>query len=531
MSSSQSEVTPVPVDVAGNAGIAMFAKALYLVTRLCIPPLVLAHISLGEYGLWTACFILIMYVGLTDVGFSNVYVRFTARFHAEGNVNGINRLLSTGVILLSGMALVVFVCVWLALPLILNFLKIDAILQEKARILVLGTTGLFLIDLTLGAYCYLLHGMQRIKEEQKVAIVGYLLELLLIVSFLSTGFGVYSLLLAFALRYTWSLLSFMHLAHRFLPGLQIRLRHYDKKMLHHFFGFGATVQASALLGTVLFSIDRLLAGALLGPKGIALFELAAKLPVSALTVPSVISNVTLATASRHDALDNRRAIRDLFLQATRSTSLIAAFPLGFIAIFAEPIGRAWLGNGVGLNGDLNGLSMIMTLTALWSHLHIMTGPGSAILRAIGRAGNEFIYHGLRFGLITISVCAALLVASSTVLGLAWGLAIGGAAAATTYLFINQRFLEIPAQRMLSDVLWPGLLAYPLAGLLRLIWELLLPATAGRWETLAGLGLFGALYTVGYLLLIWHWLLTRSERMRLVELVGRFTGRLPCWKNS
>ena len=529
--SSSKQAPPPPADAAGNASIAMFAKALYLVTRLCVPPLVLAHITLAEYGLWTACFVLIMYVGLTDVGFSNVYVRFTARYHAEDNVDGVNRLLSTGVIMLSGMALIVLAGVWLTLPLILDFLKIGSGYREKASILVIGTTGIFLFDLTLGAYCYLLHGLQRIKEEQKVVVVGYLLELVLIFAFLRAGFGVYGLLMAFALRYTWSLLSFMRLAHRFLPGLQIRLRHFDKRMLHHFYGFGATVQASALLGTALFSVDRLLAGFLLGPKGIALFELAAKLPVSALAVPSAISNVTLATASGHAAQGNTQAIRDLYQQSTRSVSLLAAIPLGFMALFAAPIGKAWLGKGGELSGDLIGFPMIMALTALWSHLHIVTGPGSAILRARGNAGNEFIYHGLRFGLLAICIGGALLLMPSAAEGLAWGLAIGGAAAATGYLIFNQRLLAIPMRALLTEILLPGFLAYPVAALLRLAWDLFMPAAAGRWETLACLGLFGTLYTGGYLLLGWTRLLSSSERMRLIELRGKLLGTWPRWKNS
>jgi len=525
--SSNPQAASAPVDAAGNATIAMLSKALYLVTRLCIPPMVLAHVSLAEYGLWTACFVLIMYVGLTDAGFSNVYVRFTARFATEGNVNGINRLLSTGVILLSGLALVVLAAVWLALPSILGFLKVDPVYQVKASILVLGTTGMFLLDLTLGAYCYLLHGLQRIKEEQKVAMVGYLLELVLIMAFLRAGFGIYSLLMAFMLRYTWSLLSFMRLAHRFLPGLQIRPRHFDKGMLHHFYGFGATVQASALLGTALFTIDRLLAGFLLGPKGIALFELATKLPVSALAIPSAISNVALATASRLAATSDMDAIRDLYVRATRSTSLLAAIPLGFLAAFSAPIGQAWLGDSV----DLKSLQVIMALTAAWSHLHIVTGPGSAILRAMGKAGNEFTYHGLRIALLTVAVGGALLVMPTTTAGLAWGLAIGGGAAATAYLAINQKILQIPLRLLLVDVLLPGVLAYPLAGLLRLIWEFSIPTSSGRWETLIYLAVFGLFYMLAYLSVSWVCLLTERERRRLNELRMNFLWKAPQWKNS
>lgn len=530
MSSGTQTAAPA-ADAAGNAGIAMFAKALYLATRLCVPPLVLAHISLAEYGLWTACFVLIMYVGLTDVGFSNVYVRYTARFHAAGDLDSINRLLSTGILMLSGMALLVLAGVWTALPSILDLLKIAAAYRDKATILVIGTTGMFLLDLTLGAYCYLLHGLQRIREEQQVAIAGYLLELLLIVVFLYAGFGVYALLLAFILRYTWSLLAFMRLAHRFLPGLQVRLRHFDRAMLRHFYGFGAKVQASAVLGTVLFSIDRLLAGFLLGPKGIALFELAAKLPVSALAVPSAISNVTLATASGYAARDKLASIRDLHQQASRSTSLLAAVPLGFMAFFAAPIGKAWLAKGGELGADLMAFPMIMALTALWSHLHIVTGPGSAVLRAMGKAGNEFVYHGLRFVLLAICVSISLYLMPSSTAGLAWGLALGGAAAATAYLAVNQRVLALPLRNLFAQILLPGLAAYPLAGLLRAVWDLAIPATTGRWETLAALALFGVLYALAYLLLAWAWLLNGVERAYLGALGAKLFGRLPLWRTS
>ena len=526
MSSSKKSPT-LHSDPAGNASIAMIAKAFYLVTRLCIPPLVLSYISLSEYGLWTACFILIMYVGLTDVGFSSVYVRFTARYHAEDNIDGINRLLSTGVTMLTCMALVIILVVWALLPSILEFLKIDVLYREKAGILILGTMSMFLLDLTLGAYCYLLHGLQRIKEEQSVAIVGYILEPTLIFICLYLGFGVYSLLIAFVLRYVMSLLSFMYLAHHFLPGLKVRFRYFDKKMLRHFYGFGAIVQASAFCATVLFSLDRILSGYFLGPSGMALFDLSTKLPVSALAIPSAISNVTMATGSRHAAQEDMEAIRSLYRQSTRSTGLIAAIPLGFIAAFSAPIGMAWLGTKM---GELNGLTLIMTLTALWSYLHIITGPGSSILRAMGKVENEFVYHGLRVAMLLIWVSAMLFLMPTNLEGLAWGLAIGSAMASSMYILVNQRILHVPMRYLLHDAIIPGLFAFLLGGLFRLLWELSIPSTLGRWSTLAILGVVGMLYTFTYLLVCWSYILTPAERVSLKDLRGKFLGKL-FWRQT
>lgn len=522
---SAKEPQPTP-DVAGNAGIAMFANVFYLSSRLLLPPLVLAHLSLAEYGLWSACFILIMYIGLTDVGFSSVYVRLTAHYHALGDTAAINRLLSTGVFSLSLLSLGVLLGLWLCLPLVLDFLKVMPSQRDMAAILVIGAAAMFLLDLSLGAYCYLLHGLQRIREEKQVAIAGYALEPLLILLFLLSGWGVYSLLAAFVLRYTWSLVSFYRLAHRLLPGLQVRLRHFDRAMLRHFLGFGVAVQASTLLGTALFSLDRVLAGFLLGPKGIALFELGAKLPVAAISIPSSISNVALPAAARHAASHDTAAIAALHQQASRSISFLAGLPLAFMAAFAAPLSLAWLGNREGLEE----MPLILALTALWSHLHITTGPGSAVFRAMGQVANEFVYHALRVAALALSIGTALLLLDHSATSLIIGLSGGNAVAAILYLVHNQRRLGLPLGSLFRHVLLPGCAAYPLAAGLLLLWQSALPSHPGRWLTLGALLVFGLLYTVLWCLLSWRQL-NAAERQRLSQLLGRFTAALPKWRSS
>lgn len=520
------QTTIAPADVASNAGFAMFASAFYLVSRLMLPPLVLSHLSLAEYGLWSACFILVMYIGLTDVGFSSVYVRFSAHYHALGDTAAINRLASTGVVSLAVLTLCLLCGLWLLLPQVLALLNVGAEQQRTATILVMGVSTMFLLDLTLGVYCYLLHGLQRIREEKKIAIVGYALEPLLILVFLNAGLGVYSLLAAFALRYLWSLSSFARLAHRFLPGLEIRARHFDPAMLRRFFGFGAAVQLSALLATALFSVDRLVAGFLFGPTGIALFELGAKLPLAANSVPSAISGVTLPAAARHASSGDSPAIRALYQRSTRAVSILAGLPLGFMALFAAPLSLAWLGAREGL--EL--LPLILALTALSSQFHITTGPGSAIFRALGRVGNEFVYHALRILALGICVGAALFFLGRTVTALIVGLCAGSLLAAIAYLIHNQRKLDLPMLPLLGDILAPGLAAYPLAAACLLLWQLAAPGRLPRWQALVGLVLVGSVYTA-----IWAWLtwlqLKSDERARVRETLGRLGIAWPRWRIS
>jgi O-antigen/teichoic acid export membrane protein len=257
-----------------------------------------------------------------------------------------------------------------------------------------------------------------------------------------------------------------------------------------------------------------LAGFMLGPKGIALFELGSKLPVAAISVPSAISNVTMPAASRHSSHGNDAAIKALYLSASRAISLISAFPLAFMAMFSAVIAHAWLGP----RDDLQALPMIMALTAAWSHLHIVTGPGSAVFRALGQVGNEFVYHGLRVVSLPLGIGLAVVFFGYSAFALMLGLAGGSAVAALAYMLFNHKKLGCAPSSVFSEVLLPSMPAYLLAYGLFLLWQHMVPSLLGRMQELLLLGLIGVVYCVLLTAANWLWVLTGAERQHLSRLV-------------
>jgi O-antigen/teichoic acid export membrane protein len=498
--------------MVGDAGFTMAAKLFYLVTRLGLPPLVLAHVTLAEYGLWAACFVIIGYIGLADLGLPSIYVRYVARLHARGDTDGINRTLSTGMFTIGAIACVVLAVLYAALPLALDLLKIEGPARASAAMLIMGTACVFLADMTLGGFAYLLHGLQRIRLEQQICVAACTLELLLIVAFLHAGFGVASLLAAYALRYAFSLGLTMRQAFRLLPGLRVSPRLFDRSLLREFAGFGARVQASTALSIVLHSADRLVAGVALGPKAIALFDLGGKIPLAAMSVPGAITHVTLPAAAAIDGSAGAGAgarLAELCLRASRAISLASAIPMSFLAAFSLPICRAWLGE----RPELAVLPLIMSLTAVAAHLNIITGPASATFRSQGNVGNEFVYHGLRIAAIAAGVGIAVLSGGVTVAALARGVAGGISLAAVIYLVYSLRVLGVPMRRTAAAVLLPGLVPAAIAAGFAAAWFTLVPESLPRWPALALLAAFGLCHVALSALAVWH-LLEGAERERL-----------------
>jgi O-antigen/teichoic acid export membrane protein len=498
--------------MVGDAGFAMAAKLFYLVTRLGLPPVVLAHVTLAEYGLWAACFVIIGYIGLADLGLPSIYVRYVARLHARGDTDGISRTLSTGMLTIGALSAVVLVALYAALPLALDLLRIEGPARASAAVLIMGTACVFVADMTLGGFTYVLHGLQRIRLEQQISVAACMLELLLIVAFLHAGLGVVSLLAAYALRYAFSLGLATRQAFRLVPGLRVSPRLFDRGLLREFAGFGARVQASTALAMVLHSADRLVAGVALGPKAIALFDLGGKIPLAAMSVPGAITHVTLPAAA---AIDGRsgagasRRLAELCLRASRAISLASAIPMSFLAAFSAPVCRAWLGE----RPDLALLPLIMTLTATSAHLNIVTGPASATFRSQGNVGNEFVYHGLRIAAIAAGLGIAVLLAGVTVAALAWAVAGGISLAAAIYLVHSLRVLGVPLRRTATRVLLPGLAPAVIAAGLAAAWFSWVPESLSRWPALALLGAFGLCHVALSSLAVWQ-LLEPDERARL-----------------
>jgi O-antigen/teichoic acid export membrane protein len=492
----------------GDAVFSMLAKLLYLLTRIGLPPLILAHITLGQYGLWSVCFIVVGYLGLADLGFSSLYVRSAARLHAAGDTAGIGALLSTGVLFMGLLSVLLWLGLWCALPALLPALQVAPAQHGPAAVLLLGASAVFLCDLSLSAFAYVLHGLQRYRAEQRVWVAAYLLEMVLLYLMFGAGWGLLSLLYAFALRYAVSIGCNVCQVYRALPGLALGPRHCRWSLLRHFLGHGLGLQASSCCAMALHSADRVLAGLLLGPQAVALFDLGGKLPVSAASVPAAITQLTLPAAARLAARHaGAQAYAELHGQHTRALCLAAAVPLSFLACYAAPLCLAWLGP----RPEQPLLAQLMLCASCGAWLHICTGPGTALLRGRGGVAHEFLYHGLRVAAIALAL--ALVWRGGDAAALAAALLGAAAAAGLVYLCWLQRRLGLPLRALLARALGPAALLWCVGVALERLWQAAVTPAAGRWALLAQLGAAAALHGMLCAGAIWL-LLGPAERAML-----------------
>lgn len=294
--------------VARNSIVGMLANGFYLISRLLLTPFILVHVSLEEFGLWSFCFVIISFAGLSGTGISSAFIKFTAEFHARDEEEKISEILTVGTLVLAFLSIVIFAGVWFFTPLLLEIFAIKSPeMQELATFLIRGSVVVFLFDLVLSGFKSLLDGLQEIALSRIVWLASTLIEVGLTVTLLSFGWGIRGVFWGYVARLFAGTACYIFLAARKIK-IRFRLSFAALKLL---FSFGGKVQILSFIGIFMTSFDRLVITRMLGLDFAGLFEIGRKFPLMGASVTAGALDSLLPASSamqngNHHALPVRR---------------------------------------------------------------------------------------------------------------------------------------------------------------------------------------------------------------------------------
>ncbi len=521
---SEDHAATVRDSLSRNVVVDVAARVGYLVSRFFIPPFVLAHVSLEAYGLWSTAFIVVSYVGLSTMGISTVYIKFVAEYLARREYKKANQLLSTGLCLTIPFCIVVFLGVCLLWPHMAVWLKIAPGLQADAREVVLSVIAIFLASLSLGAFHDAVVGAQMTDQVQRRWVVCYTIETLLIFILVGSGRGIRGLSEAFLVRTVVDVVLCLIMARRLLPWLRISPRLVTREAFRTLFAFGAVVQIQGVLSVALSSIERAIAAPLVGLAGAGLLDIGKKLPGMAGSVPiAFASSFTPAASYLHGGLegspDQRDAVRRLYLRGARYMNLSAAYFCGLLAVMPGPLIDVWMGK------HYAGSAYLVVIFSIATQFHLMTGPGTSILKGIGRPKEEFHYALPNVLALVIAVpCSRLILGQWTGLGIATAVAVSTVVSASYFVWHANRLLRAPFEEYAKGVLVPGFAPYLVAAPFALP-AYYLVAHTGRWAGAGWLAAIGAAYSLALLILVDTVVFGPGERQWFHSLVSARLSRV------
>lgn len=504
-----------------NVGATIFARAVNMARGVCVVPFLLSHIGLEVYGIWTTIFILVSYVGLTTLGLSNVYIKYVAEFHARREYDRANALISTGLAITVPLCAALFAAFYFCWDWYSPWLHLPPAHISDGKEAVLIVLAVFLSSIAFSAFGDTLAGVQQIASTQIFVALSIVVEFVLILWLVGAGRGIRGLAEAYLVRILFNDVLTILWAWRKLKWLRISPRRIRRESIGYVIHFGGIVQFQTILEIFLSSIERLFGLGLVGPAAAGLMDVAKKWPSAYSTVPMAFFGAMLPATAHIDAAsreEERMAnLRELYLKSSRYSNLCTAIYVALTVFWSRAILHVWLGAGLPMRQTLVALFVLFSFAL---QFHMLTGPGTSLLRGMGRVYEEFHYTIPNLLLLAVTLPAAWW------LGKGWSaLGIGAAVAAATILSACvlmarvHHVVGIRWSRFGGYVILPGLVPFLPAAVLA--WPVIgLTERLGRWPGACILLLAGILYLAGTVFLLDRWVLGPAEKEKGRKMVRR-----------
>ncbi|HEX3693111.1 MAG TPA: oligosaccharide flippase family protein [Solirubrobacteraceae bacterium] len=370
--------------VGGLAGILL---------GLVLTPLMIHRLGLETYGVWALALTLTFaggYASLSELGLEGATLRYVAEASADGDLDGLNRVVCTSLAVLCAIAIVLaLAAVALAHPLVMLF-GVPASLRGAATACFVIVGAQLVFELPARALVAVLEGTQNFVVFQSVELARGLAQAALYVLVLLAGWGIVGMAVVLAASSLTTLLAYWVFAHRAVAGLRANPLAASRIEISRLVRFGGGLFSLRVLSTIYNQMDTAIIGIALGTRPVALYEIANKISLGAATVASVsVSALTPAAA----ALRNEAAlVRDMFVRGT-CYATAAALPFALaILIFAKPLLLTWIGpRALPAAGAVR-------LFASYEAMQMVNNVGSTMIYGIGR---------IRFPLIVTAVVTLL----------------------------------------------------------------------------------------------------------------------------
>ncbi|OGR80211.1 MAG: hypothetical protein A2X32_06100 [Elusimicrobia bacterium GWC2_64_44] len=349
-----------------------------ILISILLTPYILAHVGVERYGIWAIVGVITGYFNLLDFGMGTSYVKYISEYRAKRDQEGIDRLVSTGVIVYSAFAVLVIPAAYLLAPGLLGLFRIPpAFFSEAVFVLRLGV-ALLVVSNALSVFGAIPQGLQRMDVSNKIAVGVSLPMVLGTVFFLEKGYGLRGLMLNNAVVLALAGAANIFAAFRVLPGLRVGLSRFSGEMFARLFSFGFKMQFSKIAEVLVFQTDRLLIAYFIDVISVGLYQLGSSIAQQVRQLPLLLVSAVLPAASDLDAKNDQDRLRELYLRGSKYLAL-ASFPVFFFVIAAA--GRlmaVWVGPGYERS------AWVLQILAVGYLANLLAGVGTSVAAAIGR---------------------------------------------------------------------------------------------------------------------------------------------------
>jgi len=399
--------------IGRNTVFGVLASAAQVATRLVTIPIVITHLGLGGYGIWSIIMTAAAYMRFGSVGIKSAFQKYVAEATGNGEYDSANRLLSTGSALMLALSLIGLFPIVLLSRQVARAAGVpyDFLSSTAGAISVLG---IIMVLSNVGAvYEAIVMGGHRIDIARKFTTFFTVAEAVAIVVVLHFGYGLLAMAWIMAVSEVGFVLSCYLAAKKVVPEIRLRVEYLTKSVLHELIRFAGTYQLVNILEVLYAAILPFAILRAFGADAAGAYAIVTRLVTSAMMLQNAFLIPILSGGTMVYASGSPDKMRALLVKSFKVTLALTLFPLGFISVFGTRIVYAWTGQEQPSFGTALKLVCVAGLFSGFSMLQLV------LYRVSGRAVMDNIRQVLRIVVLaSIAVFARRLGFNGVLSGLA-----------------------------------------------------------------------------------------------------------------
>ena len=383
---------------------------------IVLMPFTVAHLGRSQYGLWMLVASMTTYFQLLDIGYGNGVVRHLVEADAKDDVDEVNCIASTFVIvyaIIGVVTLLLTVClmVWV----VPHFPHLTPEDVRIARFVIAILAARVAVGFPMTVFGAVTNARQGFVLNNTVAIAVVAANALITYLVLRAGFGLLVLVAMTTAVNVLGYVGYAATARHVFPALHISTRRFRADRWREVTAFSIWMFVIDIAVQIGFNIDNLVIGAAMSTAAIAIYAVALRLSEYQRRFCDQFSGMLFPVAVSLGAQGDTQGLRTVMIEGTRATTLLGAAAMLCLIGFGGPLIHAWMGPG--FDDSLGALIALAVASAIL----VAHAPMNKVLIARRRhrmvaatwIGESFINLVLsvalvrRFGLTGVAIGTAL----------------------------------------------------------------------------------------------------------------------------
>lgn len=410
--------------ILGNAAWNAFSTVSSIIVTFLLAPVLIKTLGIEQWGLLLLVWSITGVLGIANFGVGEATLRFLARYHADSDLEGVNRVIGATLTFYLGVCGTILVVLLAGAQFFVSWVKVPPGTDYPVDWLLRLSGFLFSLGMVSNAFRCVQMALQRYDISSKLAFLQSITRSVGFIVLALTGFGVLSILAWDLAIVITVLVTNMVIARRLVPNLRLTPS-MSLDGIREIFGYSVYTFATHLFLMAYREGGKLILGSRGGPASVAYLGTPDSISHRLHTI--VVSAVE-TLMPRFSATRDAAAAQSLLTTATWAASTCSVALFIPLAVLMPDFLRLWINPAFAREAGLVGQFLALSFLGCTSFAPIAT-----LYRGIGKPGYVTVVMAFAGSIIIITTLALasslgalsvsigyLLTAVAYLGGIAWG---------------------------------------------------------------------------------------------------------------